>query len=400
MTRVWRRFNLRLILLLLLLALGAARQIAKENRPSLLRPGLRMRAYVTNRGDGSASLTTGGTLTIVDLVTLGVVKSVGVGPEPSGVRAHPSRDEIWGVSTGGGFVWVLDVRNEQVVARIEVGAQPFAVDFSPDGSRAYVAASGSGTVVAIDCARREVVGRARVGRRPWIARASPDGKLLVVPNRDDNTVALLDAPTLAIVATIPVAPRPEQVVILPDGSKAFVSASGRPPGGGGGNNFGKYAPAQVSVVDLRRHVLLANLPLPATPDDLILEPKEGKLLLPSSESHGLTVIDTWRNEVEGFVLAGLSPVRGVLTSDQKTLFLSDASGHVIALEYPPAAGRAARPIGAGQSPGVCRLTPGEDLLLVVNEDSDDLAVIATRSRRLITLVPVGARPRDLAIKLF
>ena len=170
----------------------------------------------------------------------------------------------------------------------------------------------------------------------------------------------------------------------------FRSGPGRPPG----------TAAQVSVVDLRRHVLLANLPLPATPDDLILEPEEGKLLLPSPESHGLTVIDTWRNEVEGFVLAGLSPVRGVLTSDQKALFLSDASGHVIALEYPPAAGRATRPISAGQRPGVCRLTPGEDLLLVVNEDSDDLAVIATRSRRLITLVPVGARPRDLAIKLF
>jgi YVTN family beta-propeller protein len=40
------------------------------------------------------------------------------------------------------------------------------------------------------------------------------------------------------------------------------------------------------------------------------------------------------------------------------------------------------------------------LLLVVNEDSDDLAVIRTRTRSLITLVPVGPHPTDLAVKVF
>lgn len=405
---MYRRLNIRLIFLLVLLLLAAARQIGTEHRPSLLRPGLRLYAYVTNAGEGSVS--------VVDLVALQTRATVAVGPSPSGVRAHPTRDEIWGVSTAGGFVWVIDARSDQVVARIEVGGQPFAVDFSPDGKHAYVAASGSDAVAAIDCARRAVIGRARVGRRPWIARVTPDGRLLVVPNRDDNTVTLLNAESLAHIATVPVAPRPEQVVVLPDSSKAFISAAGGengpPPAEGSPTRqsfgddalrpTGGRATRQVSVVDLSARGgpgLIANLPLPATPADLVLEPQDGKLLVPSPESHGLTIIDTWRNEVEQFLLVGFAPSRGVITAGGDTLYLTDAeAGNVIPVQI--RFRRAMRPITAGQRPGVCRLTPGEDLLLLVNEDSDALAVIRTRTLSLITMVPVGSRPTDIAVEVF
>ena len=410
--------NRRLIFLLALLLLGAVRQIGKDDRPSLLRPGLRLYAYVTNAGEGSVS--------VVDLVSLETRATIPVGPSPSGIRAHPTRDEIWGVSTAGGFVWVIDARSEQVAARIEVGSQPFAVDFSPDGKRAYVAASGSDAVVAIDCARRVVTGRTRVGRRPWIARVTPNGRLLVVPNRDDNTVTLLrvaettqvnaDAESLAHIATVPVAPRPEQVVVLPENDKAFISAAGgetsssrassqREPSSSRAvsqrENTAK-ATRQVSIVDLKRPALIANLPLPATPADLVLDPKDSKLLVPSPESHGLTIIDTWRNEVEHFLLVGSSPSRGVVTASGDTLYLTDAeAGNVIPVDIGLRRVRpGTRPTPTGQRPGVCRLTPGEDLLLVVSEDSDALAVIRTRTQSLITMVPVGSRPTDLAVKVF
>ena len=58
------------------------------------------------------------------------------------------------------------------------------------------------------------------------------------------------------------------------------------------------------------------------------------------------------------------------------------------------------PIQAGRSPGASRLTPDENLLLVVNQDSDDLAVIRVRTQSLLTLIPVGPSPRDLAILLY
>ena len=187
------RLNARLIFVLVLILAGAAQQIAKEHRPSVLRPGLHMYAYVTSAGDGSSSLSTGSSVSVVDLIRLNTVATISVGPTPSGIRAHPTRDEIWGVSTDGGYVWIIDARSGQVRTRIPVGAAPFAVDFSPDGKRAFVAASTSGTVSAIDCATQKVIATARTGKHPWLARVTPDGTRVLVPNRDDSTLSVLDA---------------------------------------------------------------------------------------------------------------------------------------------------------------------------------------------------------------
>src|SRR5580692_8499237 len=94
------RFNYRLAFLLVILAALAIREVALELRPSFLRPGLHLYAYVGNTGDG--------TVTAVDLVKLAPVATISVGADPTGIRAHPTRKEIWGLSTTGGYVWVLD----------------------------------------------------------------------------------------------------------------------------------------------------------------------------------------------------------------------------------------------------------------------------------------------------
>ena len=194
-----RALNFRLIFIAVVLIALVAREVVLEQRPSFLRPGLKLCAYVANAGDGTVS--------VVDLVSLAVRATVPVGAGPAGLRTHPTRAEIWGVSTDGGYVWVLDAKTDRVVARISVGASPFALDFSPDGRRAYVTASGADALVAIDCASRQIVGRARTGKRPLLARVTPDGKTVAVVNRDDATLQIFDASTLALRATIPVARR-------------------------------------------------------------------------------------------------------------------------------------------------------------------------------------------------
>jgi DNA-binding beta-propeller fold protein YncE len=66
----------------------------------------------------------------------------------------------------------------------------------------------------------------------------------------------------------------------------------------------------------------------------------------------------------------------------------------------------------GSRPDALALTPAQDHLLVVNSGSSDVAVIRTavvrdRARdvdvptlRLLTMVPVGKRPNQIAIKPF
>ncbi len=382
-----RRLNLRLLLLAVLLLAGAARQIARERQPTFLRPGLHLYAYAANTGDG--------TVTAVDLAALSAVASIPVGPAPSGLRAHPTRDEIWGVSTTGGYVWVIDAHQGAVAAQIPVGPGAFAIEFSPDGATAYVAASSSGTVSAVDCATRRVVATARPGRQPWLARVVPDGSAVVVTNRGDSTVSLLDPTDLRVLSAIPTATRPEQIVVLRNQPVAFVSAAGT---------------NQISVLHLRKRALLANLPLNARATDLILSAR-GELYVATPETNGITIVDTWMRVISENRVLGNAPSQGVLDESDPanpTLYLTDPASNQVRLmqmQYRTTL----RPIQAGQRPVTARLTPAGDLLLVVNEESEDLAVIRTRLAPgkspgqldpLLTFIPLGRRPRDLAIKVF
>src|SRR6266403_1040418 len=99
----------RVLLLFTILVVATIIVLAREHRPSFLRPGLRLYAYVST-SDNSVS--------VVDLVKLATVAHVPVGGNVAAMREHPTRAEVWGVSSNGGFAWVRDSRTSQIVARI------------------------------------------------------------------------------------------------------------------------------------------------------------------------------------------------------------------------------------------------------------------------------------------
>jgi len=257
--------NFRAYFVAAALGIGGIVLLLREHRPSFLRPDLHLSAYVT---------TADGNVTVVDLVKLKAVARITVGPGLSGMREHPTRPEVYGVSSAGGYVWIIDPRANystgQVAARIAVGPLPYALDFSPDGNRLYTTASGNNTLVAIDVRSRAVVGRAATGLGPVLAHATPDGKTVLVVNRRDGSLGIHDAMTLALRASIAVVGQPEDVAVLPDGSMAFVlSRSER----------------RISVVDLHRGALVTHLELAGTPTDMLLKPDGGELYVISPESH-------------------------------------------------------------------------------------------------------------------
>ena len=392
--------NLRAYFLLAALGIGGLVLLLREHRPSFLRPDLHLLAYVS---------TADGNVTVVDLVRLKAVGRIAVGPGLSGMREHPTRPEIFGVSAAGGYVWIVDPRANhtagQVIARITIGPLPFALDFSPDGNRVYTTASGNNTLVAIDVKSRAVIGRAATGREPVLARATPDGKTVLVVNRREGTLGweivpptvvregtlgIHDAATLGLRGSVAVVPQPEDVAVLPDSSLAFVlSRSER----------------RMSVVDLRRGVLVTNLELAGKPADMLLKPDGGELYVISPEAHGLQAINTWTHEVGDYMVLGSTPTRGVLSNDGSLMYVSDTAGDRVTpvdilnrrIIRDPGKGF---PVPAGDEPTALRFDPNENLLLVVSHGSGDLAVIRVRTNFLVTMIPVGDHPQELAVKLF
>jgi YVTN family beta-propeller protein len=215
---------------------------------------------------------------------------------------------------------------------------------------------------------------------------TPNGKSVVVMNRDDATLQVFDANSLELRATIPTAPAPTQFLIMPDNSTVFVAASGT---------------NQISVVDLRTSSLLTNLPLPGKPEAMFLKPDGGELYVTVPEAHELAIVNTWTHELADSMLIGSTPTRGVFDEGTGILYVSDSgAGRVVPVDVTYR--DALSPIPSGENPGACGLDSADphDLLLVVDEGSNDLAVIRVRTQSLITMVPVGNSPRDVAVMLY
>src|ERR1700737_2117096 len=104
--------NYRVFSLLGILLAAALILLLFEHRPSFLRPGLRLNAYIP---------TSNGNLTVVDLVKLRAIAHVPIGQKLSGVREHPTRAEVWGAGPGEGFGGILARPPNKAGANIRVG---------------------------------------------------------------------------------------------------------------------------------------------------------------------------------------------------------------------------------------------------------------------------------------
>ena len=371
--------SFRVYFVLCALVVSAIIVIAREHRPSFLRPNLHMDAYVS-ADDGS--------LTVVDLVALRAINKIAVGPAIADLREHPLRAEIWGVCNSGNYVFVLDAHSQQLT-RIPVGPGPYSLDFSPDGNRIYTSTSGSDQLVAIDAPSRQVIGRAHTDGEPVQTRLTPDAKNIVVVNRRGSTVSIHDARTLQLLSTVAVIPQPDEVLITPDSALAFVLSRTQ---------------KRLSVVDLNRAVLVTNLELAGDPTQMLLKPDGGELYVISPEAHGLQAVDTWTHEMGDSMLLGFAPASGILAPEAVEMYVADrVAGRVVPLDVINR--RVGKPITVGAAPAAMRFSPTDPgavppMLLVLDESSGDLAVIRTRTDSLLTLIPVGNRPERLAVKIF
>src|SRR5262249_46654042 len=115
--------------------------------------------------------------------------------------------------------------------------------------------------------------------------------------------------------------------------------------------------------------------------------------------------NTWTHEVGDTMELGSAPSRGVLSSDASLLYISDSAADrvtpvdIVNRRIIPGPGKGFL-IPAGDDPTALAFYPKETPLLVVSQSSEDLTVVRVRTNSLVTMVPVGARPQELAMKLY
>ncbi|WP_413205775.1 YncE family protein [Rhodospirillum sp. A1_3_36] len=163
-------------------------------------------------------------LAVVTLAS-GRVEHIPVGQSPSAIVL----DRAWARGPGPGFgpglayvvnresndLSVVDLGRLVVVARIPVGRAPFAAALSPDGAWLYVANVQGGDLSVVDTMARKEVGRVDLGGMPYGVAVDPTGDRVFVTDQQIGRLSIIDRQTLTVSGTLAVGEYPEGVVFLP-----------------------------------------------------------------------------------------------------------------------------------------------------------------------------------------
>jgi YVTN family beta-propeller protein len=143
---------------------------------------------------------------------------------PDGRRAYTT-------NLGAGTVSLIDLDTDTLVRTVPSGAGTEGVDLTPDGSELWVSNREADTAVVFDAQTLDRIATIDVGRFPIRLLISPDGKHAVTSNLRDASLSVIDTETRELVRTIPVGKDQisAQVTILfsRDGGTVYVAETGR-----------------------------------------------------------------------------------------------------------------------------------------------------------------------------
>ncbi len=243
-------------------------------------------------------------------------------------------------------------------------------------------------IVEIDCESLKEVVRVPAAEKTSALALTPDGKVLLASEPERSVVRFIDAATLKVTGSVQVGKGPGRIVVLPNSSKAFVADTGE---------------EKISSIDIASRQVLSHIEIGLRPGGLLLKPDGGELFVLGPQASTLVIIDAFHDNVSQTFPTGREPVAGVFRKDSSVLYLANAGdGSATTLDVQNRQVLASTHVG--QAPRALALTPDERFLAVADTGAASLAILVADPARLaqvksalVTTVPVGAGPVDVAI---
>jgi gliding motility-associated-like protein len=183
-------------------------------------PNISGLAYITNNNINTVS--------VIDLATNSVVKTIAVGATPTGVAVNPINDQVYITNSFEKSVSVINTLDNTVKATIPVGSYPFSVHVRRDGQRAYVPSYNEDNIYVINTTTNTVIGKLPGGSQPLIITSNSDASRLYIANQhagsnDPTIVTIVNTQTGNIISTLNVGYQPYDIVCSPDDKWVYVS---------------------------------------------------------------------------------------------------------------------------------------------------------------------------------
>ena len=231
------------------------------------------------------------------------------------------------------MVSVIDLDSRKRVAQIDLGhpSRPHCALFGPKNGRLYVTAEVTQTIEVIDPTTRAIVDSVPTGAaESHMMALSSDA---YTANVGAGTISVIDLQARKVVKIIPVAKRLQRIAISGDGRWVFTADQTKP---------------QIVVIDTETGTVKKWIPLPDLGYGMASTRDGSSLLVAHPATNSVSFVDLRRMKVTETVAVPASPQEILLDPHQEVAYVScDASKQVAAMDLTTRRVKELTHVGAG-----------------------------------------------------
>ncbi len=172
-----------------------------------------------------------------------------------------SHEKLYILHSRSNTMSVVDVATNTIIKTVEVGKQPHGISTPKSRALLYVSTEGDGGLTVVDTSRDEVVKKyGGMGLRPQEGDITPDGRFLYLPSYSGYW-QVFDTQREEIVERIFTKGLGHNTLISPDGRHAYLFPIAPGPGHWQlGLGLPTTQPREITVVDTGTHKVVGTIP--------------------------------------------------------------------------------------------------------------------------------------------
>jgi len=255
---------------------------------------------------------------------IGVIGTVTVQQEPSGVAYDPAKGEIFVININAGTVSVISDNSNTVVATIPLG-NPAPIGAASaivyDSGKSELFVSLSGEIVIISDSNNTVINKIPVvGQLEGLAYDSAKDEIFVA-NAMSTDVSVISDETDTVIASV-TAPN-GTLAIAYDSGKGEIFATNIPTP----NHLNPYAVSNtISVISDNTNTVVANIKVGNSPEGITYDSTKNEIFVTNLDSETISVISDKSNTVIKTLTMSQYPYAIAYDSSQGELFVTCSNG--------------------------------------------------------------------------
>ena len=327
--------------------------------------------------------------------------------------AAESQQKLYVLHSQGHVLSIIDVATHKIIRSLDVGELPHGVA-APDSQKLlYVTIEGEDGMVVVDTQQDKVIKEYdSLGRRPNENDVTSDGRIVYLPILGDGIYQVFDTQEEKIIAEIPTDGFPHNAVFSPDDKYAYLSPMDRGVISAKAieeRGLPTSLNQKIYIVDMATHKTIATIDTGDAPRPIAISP-DGKYLYVNTDGlQGFLTLDLQKREVRSRVEYSLterekarpSRTHGLWVSpDGKEVWTCDVNHGLIfgfdTTQDPPA--QIAR-VETNAPAYWLEGTPDGKTLYVSSAPGDVVSVIDIASRTVSTVIqlPKGSSPKRMLV---